>query len=93
MHLNPLDVTKAGLFFIAYDIPNPTRATPGNHYLDTRPDDRTDPHLIQTIEELGELANGSCAELSIIEIPDDVEWVLDEYDGIETVHEKHRSWP
>ena len=26
------------------------------------------------------------------EIPDDVEWEIDDYDGIETIHEVHRSW-
>lgn len=62
------------------------------HSLDSHQDDRTDHHLIQVVEELGEKANGSCAELEIIEIPDGVEWELDEYDGLESVHEKHRSW-
>src|SRR5579872_4210950 len=43
-----------------------------SHDIDTRPDDRTDPLLIQTIEELGAKANGMCADLKIIEIPDGV---------------------
>jgi hypothetical protein len=60
--------------------------------LSHRPDDRTDPILIQVVEELGTLADGSCAKLRIIEIPDDIEWELDEYDGMESVHEAHRSW-
>ncbi|WP_462254743.1 hypothetical protein [Ferruginibacter sp.] len=60
--------------------------------LSTRPEDRTDKILIQVIEELGKDADGSCASLSIIEIPDDVDWQIDEYDGLESVHEKHRSW-
>lgn len=53
---------------------------------------RTDPDLIKIIEELGEDANGSCAELKIVEIPDDVEWQIEEYDGMEWVAEKHRTW-
>jgi len=53
---------------------------------------RTDPRLIQTIEELGDRANGSCAELEIIEIPEGVEWEIEEYDGMEWVAEKHRTW-
>lgn len=56
------------------------------------PDDRIDAKLIQVVEELGEAANGNCAELEIIEIPDDVDWQIDEYDGLESVHEKHRVW-
>ena len=53
---------------------------------------RDDPKLIQVVEELGEKANGPCAELSIVEIPDGVKWEIDEYDGNETIHEVHRSW-
>jgi hypothetical protein len=60
--------------------------------LTARPEDRTDKLLIQVIEELGDKANGSCAELKIIEIPDDVNWQIDDYDGLESVHEVHRSW-
>lgn len=54
---------------------------------------RTNPDLIKIVEEMGEKANGRCAELSIVDIPDDVDWFIDEYDGIESVHEKHRVWP
>jgi len=53
---------------------------------------RDDPLLIQVIEEMGKDANGSCAELRIIEIPDNVKWEIDEYDGWESVDEKHRTW-
>ena len=59
-----------------------------------RPDDidRTNEHLIQVVEKLGKEANGECASLKIIEIPDDIDYVIDEYDGNETVQESHRSW-
>ena len=53
---------------------------------------RDDPVLIEVIEELGDAANGDCAELAIVEIPDDVEWEISEYDGREHVAEKHRVW-
>lgn len=54
---------------------------------------RIDPDVIAVVEEIGsEAASSSSAELKIIEIPDDVEWVIEDYDGIETVHEKHRVW-
>jgi hypothetical protein len=54
--------------------------------------DRTDPALVQVVEELGNAANGDYAELRIVDIPDDVNWYIDEYDGIETVREHHRTW-
>ena len=53
---------------------------------------RDDHILIQVVEELGEKANDRYAELKIVEIPDDVEWQIDEYDGAEWVAEKHRTW-
>lgn len=53
---------------------------------------RDDVHLIQVVEELGEKANGRCAYLKIVEIPDDVEWEIEEYDGNEWIAEKHQTW-
>jgi hypothetical protein len=60
--------------------------------VDNRPDNRSDPALIRTVEELGDIANGSCAQLAVIEIPDDVDYTIQEYDGIEWVAERHRTW-
>ncbi len=60
--------------------------------LEKRLEDRTDPLLIKIVEELGEEANGRCAELKIVEIPDGTDWEIDQYDGLETIDEKHRSW-
>jgi hypothetical protein len=53
---------------------------------------RNDPILVQVVEELGEKANNRYSELKVVEIPDDVEWQIDEYDGVEWVAEKHRTW-
>lgn len=53
---------------------------------------RNDPALVQVVEQLGSSAAGSCAELKIVEIPDDVEWQIEEYDGLEWVAEVHRTW-
>jgi len=30
--------------------------------------------------------------LKIVDIPDGVEWEIEEYDGMEWVAEKHRTW-
>lgn len=59
---------------------------------DTYGEKRTHPDLIEVIETLGEESWGEYAELKIVEIPDDIEWSIDEYDGVETIHEAHRSW-
>lgn len=53
---------------------------------------RADPFLVQVIEEMGEKANGWASELVIVEVPDDVEWHIAEYDGLEHVAEDHRTW-
>ena len=56
--------------------------------------ERTDPALIQLVEEQGHKSH--IGQLKIVEIPDDVEWgilTIGDYDGCgESVHEKHRSW-
>ena len=52
---------------------------------------RSNPQLIEVVEELGSRANGLCADLKIVEIPDDVDVVIEEYDGDEWVSEVHRT--
>lgn len=87
------------MFVTAFDIPNPNEVIgqDGNkiwskHHIDSMGDDRKNPHLVQVVEELGDESNGQCAQLKVIEIPDGVDWEIDEYNGLESVHEKHRSW-
>ena len=42
---------------------------------------------------MGEHSWGPHAELLVVEIPDDVEWYIEEYDGREWIAERHRVWP
>lgn len=53
---------------------------------------RDDKDLIKVVEELGSDVNGIYAKLKIVEIPNDVEWEVKEYHGMEWVAEKHRVW-
>lgn len=84
----------------AYDVDDPVEIAENSnnndwfneHYLSARPDDRTDPLLIECIEALGEEASGSCAELKIVEIPDGTDYEIEEYDGNEHIAEKHQTW-
>lgn len=53
---------------------------------------RNDQYLVKVVERLGKAADGRFARLKIVDIPDDVEWHIGEYDGIEWVAENHRTW-
>ena len=58
----------------------------------SRRSERNDPLLVQAVEELGEAADGTRAELKVVEIPDGVNWTIEEYDGREWIAETHRTW-
>ena len=64
---------------------------------------RDDPALVQLVEESragpkeddGEFVEPSrrvCPYLKVVEIPDNVNWQISEYDGWEHVAEVHRTW-
>jgi hypothetical protein len=55
-------------------------------------DNRAHKLLVRVVEELGKAADGPCAKLKIVEVPIDVKWKIDEYDGFEHVAEVHRTW-
>ncbi len=87
-HLNGNDYWVKGTYHPSDDDEKPSDGKYLSHY-DV---ERNDPHLIQAIEELGEKANGQHAKLSVIEIPDGIEYSIEEYDGAEHIAEKHRKW-
>jgi hypothetical protein len=53
---------------------------------------RDDPILVQIVEEMGDKADGKFAALKVVEVPDDADWYIEEYDGSEWVAERHRTW-
>lgn len=70
------------------------------HYRDEKKDDnliydipRNCPDLVKVVEELGsEEASDRFAELKVVEVPDGVDWGIEEYDGLEWIAEHHRTW-
>lgn len=55
-----------------------------DHFVSMRNFKRTDPILVQVVEELGNKANGECAELSVVEFSDN-KYRICEYDGLEWI--------
>ena len=53
---------------------------------------RTNPDLVEMIEENASLYSGDHARLHVVEVPDDVQWHIHDYDGSEHVAENHRIW-
>ena len=53
---------------------------------------RGDDDLISIVESMGASANSRFSELKVVEIPDGVEWTVEEYDGREWIAEVHRTW-
>jgi len=54
---------------------------------------RSHESLIKAIEKIGlEKSTGKFASLKIIEIPDYVNYIINNNDGIESIHEVHRIW-
>lgn len=64
----------------------------GEEYMLDFEEDRANKYLIRVVEELKEEANGGSSVLKVVEIPDDIEYEIEEYDGIEWISEKHRTW-
>ncbi len=54
--------------------------------------ERHNPRLVDVVERLGKESWGGCAELKVVEIPDDVEYDIGEYDGVEWIAEVHQTW-
>jgi hypothetical protein len=53
---------------------------------------RKDKDFITVVKKLKKKVNSYYSKIKIVTIPDDMEWTIEDYDGIETLHEKHRSW-
>lgn len=53
---------------------------------------RHDPNLVELVETMGKDASGMFSNVAVIEIPDGIEYEVEEYDGKEWIAEKHRTW-
>ena len=83
------------LFCSFYDVSNAHELSQEDreeHYISYRDFDRNDPDLVAVVESLGKDANESCADLEVVEIPDGIQWHVEDYDGNEHIAEDHRTW-
>lgn len=53
---------------------------------------RSDSVLVEIVEEMGEKAGSRFSTLKVVEIPEGVNWYVEEYDGREWIAERHRTW-
>lgn len=63
-----------------------------NNFFWDRDIPREDEDLVEIVETLGAAASGRFSSLKVIEIPEDVNWYIEEYDGREHIAERHRTW-
>ena len=90
------------LFPTAFDTPMPdnlTREQDGfnkwynEHSIWYGDIERDDPDLVRVVEQLGsDEASGRFAKLSVVDVPNGAEYTIEEYDGIEHIAERHRTW-
>lgn len=56
------------------------------HRYDAYDLDRNDPRLVEVVETLGRAADGSCARLAVVTLPETAtDYHIDEYDGLESI--------
>ncbi len=56
-------------------------------------EDRIHPAMVAAYEQLEAKGNTEALhDLRVADVPDDAKWFIDDYDGIETVREEHRTW-
>ena len=53
---------------------------------------RNDPDLIYIVQKMKKKANGEHATLKIVTIPDNINFHIEEHNGIELIAEDHRTW-
>lgn len=54
--------------------------------------ERDDVNLIKVVKRLKKKANGNFAKLKIVKIPNNIQWHIEQYDGLEWVAENHKIW-
>lgn len=82
------------IFYLKQDVgDNPTgKELNKAEWLHERDIPRDDADLVKVVKTLKDKANTKFSNLKIVKIPNDVEFVIEEYDGNEHIAEKHKTW-
>ena len=85
--INEKDANKISEFYAHFsnkNLGNTVSAIPEENYIYYHDIPRHDKDLVAVIEELGERANGTCANLDIMEIDSNL-YRIEDYDGFESI--------
>ena len=89
IHWRPIDRASSWSSIVYFHDPDDEEHT----YWSDQDISRDDPVLVRVVEELGgERAGGQAAMLKVVKIPASVDWIRQEYDGVEWIAERHRTW-
>jgi len=83
---------EAFVFSLTSNLGDIANSLDGADYLDEYQINRADKDLISVVETLGDRANSGFSDLKVVEIPDNTEYEIEEYNGNEWIAEKHRTW-
>lgn len=90
----PFEKQDSGYSLIGPDYYQPGHLGDKDYYISEYSyyENRADSDLVAVVEELQKDANNWASELKVVEVPDDVEWHINEYNGLEHIAEDHRTW-
>ena len=54
---------------------------------------RENEDVFDCFDAIGDKINKKWSKLQVVEIPEDVDYTIEDYDGSEWIAEKHRTWP
>ena len=82
--------TKYGVFKLPPEIEEQAKQLGYN--VDLLSMDRSNPLLAEMVEKYNEKTQEKSPALKVVEVPDEVNWCIEDYDGCEWVSERHRTW-
>jgi hypothetical protein len=92
IRVNPGESNYIMAFTLTKDLGEITNDLPDDDFFMMSSVERNDPDLIAALETCAGNRDTNVSKIEIVEIPDDVKYTIEDYDGVESIHEVHRSW-